>query len=497
MRRLSPRPTTVAGNDSGRAHRLGPGTIACVVDDDPRFHLDALRWYASLTGVAGVDPTDLVVHVVGRHDTDALDLLRSKGVTIRPVKPFDSRSPHCNKISGALSLAEENVEGVAVLTDADVVVCEDPRTYPVELGAVAMKCVDGPNPPFAIVELVFDKAGVELPPLVSLDFMPKSRTVEGNANGGIYLLRGELLRRLATAWSHWARWLLERIELLGPFPKYVDQIAMALALRDAQIAIQRLQPRWNMPTHVPKWIPRKAGPPAVLHYHEAVQTTALVSPVGNRVIDARIAACNAAISELWSERFPLNSFWDWRYRSNPVLGPGSGSRGAALVAKRDMLAKVLADVRPESTLDVGCGDGEATRGLPLPRYVGIDQSAEAVRLGRQTREGGEFVVGTLQDTAVVADLTICLDVLIYQPDPAAYRDLVVRLLRSSKTALLVSGYEAPPNPTAPALRFYEPLSTSIRRVAPDADLRLLRTAHGITTWLVDTRTTGALPPRRS
>jgi SAM-dependent methyltransferase len=493
MRRLSAR-TTIAGSDPGRPRQLGTGTIACVVDEDPRFHLDALRWYASLTGVAGVDPTDLVVHVVGRRDTDALDLLRSRGVTIRPVQPFDSRSPHCNKISGALSLAEEGVEGIAVLTDSDIVVCEDPRAHPVGPDAVAMKCVDGPNPPLAIVERVFNEAGVELPPLVGLDFSPKSRTVEGNANGGIYLLRGELLGPVATAWSRWARWLLDRIELLGQFPKYVDQMAMALAVRDARIATQRLHPRWNMPTHAPKWISRKAGQPAVLHYHEAVQTTALVSPVGNRAIDARIAECNTAISELWRECFPLNSFWDWRYRSNPALGPGPGSRGAALVAKRELLTKVLADVRPESTLDVGCGDGEATRGLVMPCYVGIDQSAEAVRLGRQTRDGAEFLVGTLHDTALAADLTVCLDVLIYQPTSAAYRDLVGRLLRSAKKTLLVSGYEAPPKSDAPALHFYEPLSASIRRFAPDADLRLMRTAQGIATWLVDTGTPGLPVP---
>ena len=40
------------------------GRFSCVVDSDPRFHLDALRWYAALTRVAGVASGDLVVHAV-------------------------------------------------------------------------------------------------------------------------------------------------------------------------------------------------------------------------------------------------------------------------------------------------------------------------------------------------------------------------------------------------------------------------------------------------
>lgn len=84
-----------------------PGTVSCVVDRHPRFHREALRWYACLTEAAGVDPTDLVVHTVGGSSSEALDRLVSAGVTVRAVEPFDGRSPHCNKISGALALADK------------------------------------------------------------------------------------------------------------------------------------------------------------------------------------------------------------------------------------------------------------------------------------------------------------------------------------------------------------------------------------------------------
>jgi hypothetical protein len=68
------------------------GTFSCVIDEDPRFHLETLRWYASITAVAGVHPSDVVVHVVGPTGSDALSILRDKGVTVRSVPRFDARS---------------------------------------------------------------------------------------------------------------------------------------------------------------------------------------------------------------------------------------------------------------------------------------------------------------------------------------------------------------------------------------------------------------------
>ncbi len=126
----------------GNRRHTSRGTFACVVDRDPRFHLEALRWFASLHGVAGVDPGDLVVHAVRGASSEALDLLEEKGVAVRSIEPFDPRSPHCNKIAGALRLAEVGVEGTAVLTDTDIAFCEDPRSLPLPDRAVASKLVD-------------------------------------------------------------------------------------------------------------------------------------------------------------------------------------------------------------------------------------------------------------------------------------------------------------------------------------------------------------------
>jgi SAM-dependent methyltransferase len=461
-----------------------PGIVACVVDDDPRLHLEALRWFATLTGLAGVDPSDLVVHAVGPTDSDALDLLRSKGVSIRGIELFDERSPHCNKIAGALSLAATAGAVPAVLSDADVVFCDDPRSVAVGPGAVALKPVDLPNPPLEVLRNVFAAASVPEPPTEALDFA-KGETLQGNGNGGVYVVSAGTLGVLTERWASWARWLLDRRGLLGEFPVFVDQVALALALADGGIPVERLEARWNTPTNAVVGIPAEAATPSAIHYHQEVEPTGLLSRSGAPAVDARIEACNAAITALWKEAFPNRTFWEWRYRTDPALGSGVGSRGAPLADKRVLLESVLRTVRPTSTLDVGCGDAEATRGLAIPNYTGLDRSAEAVRLAGAARPGDTFLVGTLDEHPVVADLTVCLDVLIHQPDPDGYADLVARLVGSASRALLISGYEGRPVHDSPMIYFHEALSTTLARCAPDRTLRALRVEHEITTWLVE------------
>lgn len=473
------------GRGPGPAHpTVGDGVFSCVVDDHPRFHLDALRWYASLTTLAGVGPDALVVHAVGGTSSDALDRLRDFGVTVRDVEPFDARSPHCNKISGARALAEEGVTGVAVLCDTDVAVLEDPRALTIPDGSVAAKVVDAPVPPLDVVLAVFTEAGISPPDAVPLPWGPGDRTVTGNGNGGLYLVPGTVLGPVAEAWARWARWLLERSALLGEWGIYLDQVAMALALAAEGIGFHPLEPRWNTPTHDLERIPPDAGPPAVIHYHQEVGVDGRLRLTGTPAIDRQIERVNGAVAGLWQQAFPNGAFWQWRYLTDPDLGSGVGSRGRPLEDKRALLGGLCEALEPGSVLDVGCGDGEATRDLALPGYTGLDLSAEAVRRAALGRPGGTYLVGTLADHPVDADLVLCLDVLIHQPDVDTYRELVARLWASTRVALVVTGYQHPQSDEAPMVHFHEPLSVTLRAVAHGAESYPVRREHSITTWVV-------------
>lgn len=310
----------------GPSRASGTGCFSCVVDDHPRFHLEALRWYAALTRLAGVDPGDLVVHTVGRDNSDALDDLRRRGVDIRSVPAFDPRSPHCNKISGAQRLAEDPPKGLVVLCDTDIVVLDDPRSIDVPPDAVAAKVVDAPVPPLEVIRSVFDASGLAVPPIVDLPWGAGEQTIAGNSNGGLYLVPGRILPRVASAWSEWARWLLDRAELLDQWPVHVDQVSMALALSATGTRAATLDVRWNTPTHDASRIPTDAAEPSVIHYHQQVDRDGRLLTTGVASIDRRIAATNRAVDALWPNGFPGSSIQEWLATKEAGSPSGAGRK---------------------------------------------------------------------------------------------------------------------------------------------------------------------------
>jgi hypothetical protein len=303
------------------------GCFSCVVDDHPRFHLDALRWFTTLTEVAGVDAGDLVVHTVGAEHSDALDYLEGRGVAVRRVDRFDRRSPHCNKISGALSLADDPPAGTLVLCDTDTVVLEDPRPLALPPDAIGAKLVDAPLPPLSVMLEIFSAAHVSTPPVVDLPW-GTDQTVAGNNNGGLYLIPGAILARVAPAWAHWARWLLDRAELLGQWTVHIDQVAMALALADTGTGSLALDVRWNTPSHDPSRFPADAEEPAIIHYHQQVDRCGRILPTGLDPIDRRIALANQAIDRLWPDGFPDSTYQRWLDLRGPEPTDGTGTKQA-------------------------------------------------------------------------------------------------------------------------------------------------------------------------
>ena len=423
-----------------------------------------MRWYAALTALAGVKPSDLVVHAVGSTSSEILRFLTTQGVTIRSVERFDVRSPHCNKISGALRLADFPVTGMAVLCDTDVAVLEDPRRVNLPPGAVAGKLVDAPVPPLDVIRNIFFAAGLNPPSTVPLPWGPDDWTVTGNSNGGLYLIPGPLLPKVATAWAHWARWLLDRSELLEEWTVYVDQVAMAVALAGENIGSTPLDVRWNTPTHDPSRIPSDAPEPAVVHYHQEVDRRGLIGLSGTASIDRRIAEVNRVIREVWTQASPDTTYHKWLSLAEPeAVADGTPDD------LRTILVALLKALEPaDGTRARRLGrrqPGHDDRALPGDRPV----RARGSHSGRNEAE---------------ADLTLCLDQLTHPMSGAAYREVVELAWRRTRQALVVSGYEDPDSARDPALEFHEPLSATLRRVAPAAEIYPVASNPSFTTFVV-------------
>jgi SAM-dependent methyltransferase len=453
--------TSPSGTSDGVQGRSLPtgGVIACVVDDRPRFHLEALRWFACLTEVAGVDAPDLVVQVVGPIASEPLLYLERQGATIRRIDRFDSRSPHCNKIAGALRLAQDAPDGVVVLTDADTAILDDPRQIERPNASLSAKTVDSALPPIEVLTRIFKTAGVPIPPDVAVSLGPDQRTLRGNCNGGMYLLDGALLPQVASAWSTWARWLLDRAELLEDWAVHVDQVAMALVLAAEAIEWHPLDVGWNTPTHYPALIPPDGPRPHVLHYHWEVDHNGFIKPVGQASIDAQIEIANAAIRQAFNAAAPSATLRQWRAEigAAPARQADPGPVLASLAASLG-LPRILEVAEPGRTVTDRLSARD--RRITIP-------SVEAVLAGLSGPQTGDAMGGPADRQA---DLTVALDVLEHVATATEYRHLVDLLWQSTNEALVVSGFADSFKALNAGEYYHEPLRHTLSSVAPDAEL---------------------------
>ena len=192
--------------------------------------------------------------------------------------------------------------------------------------------VDTPVPPLEVLHQIFAAAEVPVPPTTPLPWGEDQATVVGNSNGGLYLIPAPLLSVLAPAWETWARWLLDRRELLRDWTFHLDQVAMALALTAEGIGSEQLDVRWNTPIHDLSRIPPDPPIPAVIHYHQEIDLEGRIRMTGFPSIDRQIERVNEAIGRLWQEAFPNVTFWQWWNLTNPDSDPAPAAAGQPLGA---------------------------------------------------------------------------------------------------------------------------------------------------------------------
>jgi FkbM family methyltransferase len=464
-------------NDAARDHPI----YSCLMADGPAYAQQTLALVWTLLDLARVPADRIVVHALDDADDAVLRHVETIGVRTRRCAPFDAAHPHCNKLR-QLEDAELLAAPAVVLCDTDLAFVQ---TFDAAVPrAVRAKVVDLPNPPVDVWQAVFAAAGLPSPSTLVHTSFGGHLTPPMSCNGGLYVLSRAAAMALRDAWPRWARWLIERAGLLpGPMRVHVDQIAFGLAAAELGLDIDPLPIEDNCPTHLPGDLVADVAP-RVLHYHGRVDASGFLLPTSAAGVDRAIATVNDVIRRRRRAAFDNRTFWDFRYRHAPELGSGIGSRGAALDAKREILARAVpADV---SVLDVGCGDLEASRALRVTRYTGVDVSEEALALARAKRPDWTFRSGQLRDLDIDAhDVVVCLDVLIHQRTYAAYRSLVAMLLRAAGRTLIVSGYNQPPWHQSEMTFFHEPLTASLRRLVDATRIDILAGVRDVTVVRVD------------
>jgi 2-polyprenyl-3-methyl-5-hydroxy-6-metoxy-1,4-benzoquinol methylase len=182
--------------------------------------------------------------------------------------------------------------------------------------------------------------------------------------------------------------------------------------------------------------------------------------------------------------FDNETFWNARYRTDPVKGSGPGSRGPFADEKRQIIADSISRYGVASVLDLGCGDINILDGLQIPYYKGVDVSNVVIAQNRIKRPDWDFECGDIE--AVVSeqsfDLVMCLDVLIHQQKKCVYRNMVKKIAALNPNIALVSGFEG--RPRGWNVFFHEPLSISLRQAFPMGQIEAVADYRSTTLYRV-------------
>lgn len=251
---------------------------SCVVDRSPKFFRQAMLLVRSLQAV-GVPMSDVMVNLTPKAKVYQ-ESFEKLGCTVRDTVLF-ADGKYSNKVA-QLRNAPDDVDFV-VCCDTDMVFL---RNIADDLlgkdGLFLGKIVDYDNPPIekfrAILELCKDLPEIAEVPVE----LNGNLTLNGNFNGGLYIIPGRHLRAFSQAWECEALRLFESPEIqdaLGSFAWHIDQISFCLTLNRLGFEFEVLPITFNYPLHfsIDKVLVKDPGALRILHYHDAVDENGLPS----------------------------------------------------------------------------------------------------------------------------------------------------------------------------------------------------------------------------
>lgn len=277
---------------------IDPANVAwsCVVDDTPAIWSSLVPWLATAIDLADIDPSRLFVHHVCPLRPEIATLCRRLAINTRAAEPFDRRFPHANKIRQLATIFGDARH--VILTDVDIAFARRPPLDHIRT-PVAGKAVDLPNPPLEILRRVFSVAGMPSPAIWTNAFIGAQEEREefethlGNCNGGLLVIDREHLAPIGRAWAQWARWLIDRVDLLDRWAVHVDQVSFCLAVNQLGVDVGRLDDAWNFPLGVR--VASSGVEPFLLHHHAAFENDRLCTRGHTARTLAAIARVNGAI----------------------------------------------------------------------------------------------------------------------------------------------------------------------------------------------------------
>jgi cyclopropane fatty-acyl-phospholipid synthase-like methyltransferase len=167
---------------------------------------------------------------------------------------------------------------------------------------------------------------------------------------------------------------------------------------------------------------------------------------------------SAAAKVIRRQLFPGSSeYWEARYRSGGISGPGS--RGAAADFKARVLNDFVRDRGIGSVVEFGTGDGYQLSLAAYPRYIGLDVSATAISACRErfaddpTKTFVLYEPDTFSGAAAFSsDLALSLDVIFHLVEDRVFERYMAHLFACATSYVAIYSSNTAATSTAPHVR---------------------------------------------
>lgn len=212
--------------------------VAAVVDAHPRFACEAALWAECIETLEGCQP---VLYLVGSSPPNLIAFARERGIEIRTCSHLYPEAPHCSKYIPFDDLCGQNV---AVL-DCDLFPVRDFTSF-LSNELIRLPPNNHANPARPVFTRIMQAVGVEdsEPGLALFKGGGGRDTDRFNVSAGlIWLPSIHSARR--NRFRYWAEWLLANRDRLELRLVNIDQIALALAIREDSTAFSFLPAHTN------------------------------------------------------------------------------------------------------------------------------------------------------------------------------------------------------------------------------------------------------------
>lgn len=247
-----------------------------VIDNEPRFVRSGFHLVKSLLRhTEGLD-LRVFVQVTPEVNEETRAIFRGLGCDVRQIDRFgDGR--YCNKLNQFEAFTDVDFR-YAVLMDTDMVVLA-PLQRLLTGDRIRGRVVAHAVPSVAALERLADMSGLPFRPPVTATDCSGLPTLEGNLNGGLYVVPAPLTGVVSVEWKRWTEWVRRNDEPLRSEGRQdnADQVGLWLALHHAALPWEALAANWNYNPANNHLSFDASAPVAMLHYHRRLDHTGRIS----------------------------------------------------------------------------------------------------------------------------------------------------------------------------------------------------------------------------